>query len=285
VRLWVALSWTGRGLGKVAAPRMSVPLLAMAGLGTLLPGLPSMGTFTSALTSQLAIPIVAVMLVVVGFLITPATIRPVAARTAVVLAGTTVLPGLGVYVYGELVGLDSVVGISLVSVAMSSSNVVWLELMRGRGTAIDIAGGTAACAVNTGPLLPLLLVAAWGYAHHIVVPWRSALDALGPLAAGATAGTVLDALAVAGLVRPARLAQARQTARQTIIPFLTVVFTAGLGYRISLSAAGHQLLLGAVVGILSPLQRDPDPLRCSRSGNNSMITAWRVGPRTAQNPW
>lgn len=215
-----------------------IPLTAGIVVGTWVPGVVEFGSFTKALGSQGALSFVGLMLVAVGAQVTPSSVPPVAARIVVILAGATVVTGVGALAYGALFGAGGVDGVSLLAVAaagLCTSNALWLALARRFGSADDVWGGTVAAAINSGPVVPLLALAVWSHSQRLVsMPWTAMADALVPLLAGFVAGVLVPACRA--MLRP-------------IIPVLMVVFSFDLGLRLNVRTMNHQLVAGLGLGV------------------------------------
>lgn len=254
------LGWrgrAGRAAGHAIRRALAVPgaavllaLTAGAIAGTTLPGATAdgntpgaFGPFTLALGPAGALTTVGLMLTCVGAQIAPRKLAPVGSRVVVVLAGATAVPAVAVFAYGWLFGPDGWHGISLLAAAVAAvctSNAVWLPLARRYGTDTDAWGGTVAAAVNSGPVVPLILLAAWGHGQA-PVPWPALADAVAPLLIGFLIG-------VAGQ-------DGARTAMRAAIPYLMLAFSVQLGARLNLVTLLRQapdgLLLGLAVAGLS----------------------------------
>jgi 2-keto-3-deoxygluconate permease len=202
-----------------------VPLAAGIGLGVLPHG-GAFGPFSAALGPQGALTTVGLLLVCVGAQISPHQLGNLTWRVALILAACTLLPAALVVAYVHQYGPGGVLGISGLAAAscLCTSNAVWLALSRRYGSLIDQWSGTVAAALNTGPVVPLLLLIA--VTHGVVGPqWAASapavLDATLPLLVGFGAGLAARAAGrdLAAKLRPA-------------IPYLMVVFCVQLGARI-----------------------------------------------------
>jgi 2-keto-3-deoxygluconate permease len=231
----------GRIPGLIPGLAVLVPLVAGALVATLVPHAAGIGPFTAAVLSRpAALGEVAAMLCCVGAQITPAGLRPVAGRLALILATATVLPGVAALGYGAVFGPAGIGGVSLLAVAVAAtctSNAMWLALTARYGTPADQWAGTVAAAVNSGPAVPLALLSIAGHTGT-GVPWSGLLDAIAPLAAGFAAGTA----------RPAWRAPMRAA-----IPVLLVAFTFALGAQLDLRAAATALPAGTALGLTTAL--------------------------------
>jgi len=226
---------------RVPGAAVLAPMGAGAAITAVAGGHTAIGPFTRGLSGG-AVSMVALLLVCVGAQITPASLRPVASRTGVVLAGATLIPGAAALAYAMTAGRSGIGGVSALAVAaaaVSTSNALWISLARRYGAGpMDAWGGSVASVLNSAPVVPMLIVAAC--AGRPQLPWCGILDALAPLAIGVVLGQVLPACraALAGAV-----------------PVLVAGMSFGLGTRLDLRGAGSQLpaglALGAAIAVLS----------------------------------
>jgi 2-keto-3-deoxygluconate permease len=223
----------------LAVPGVAVllPLLAGAAVGTWV-GRGVIGPFTLALSPNAALTPVALMLVCVGAQISPRRIAPVAGRVGVVLAGATLIPTAVVLAYSGLAGPFGYGGVSVLaaaSCALGISPALWVALAGKYGQPPDAWGGSIASAVNSGPMLPLLLLSLDARRYGVAVPWMALLDALAPLLIGFLIGLVGR-----DTVRPVMRAA---------IPVLMAAFSFQLGARLHLPVLASQLPAGVVLGL------------------------------------
>jgi 2-keto-3-deoxygluconate permease len=222
-------------VARLPAASVLLPLAAGSALATWIPGVLRLGPFTHAASTGGGTCIV-LLLIAVGAQLQIDTLRPVASRVAIILAGATLIPGAGVVAYGLAFGRPGVAGVPLLSVAaagMCTSNGLWISLARRYGTPDDATSGALASILNSGPLVPLV---ALDLAHRrgVAASGKPLVDALVPLLVGAVAGAAW---------LPAR------RALQPVIPVATVLLSFALGTSISLDSVVHQLPSGLLLGV------------------------------------
>jgi 2-keto-3-deoxygluconate permease len=225
-----------RGIGKLPGVAVLMPMALGATIATVAPHDVAFGPFTSALTANAAMPAIALLLVAVGAQISPKLALPVSSRIGVVLLGNTLIPGILVFAYAWYFGPSGAYGIPLLTVAaaaLCTSNGLWLTLAQRYGSPADAYGGTIAAAINSGPLVPLLLLAAYDHGRS-PVPWTALLDSVTPLLIGLLAGMLWPP------VRPVLRA---------IIPVMIVTFSFSLGLRLPFTTLAHQLVRGSAIGV------------------------------------
>lgn len=223
-------------VGRLPGIAVLLPMAAGATIATVAPHDVAFGPFTTALTDNAAMPAIALLLVAVGAQISLRSALPVSGRIGVVLLGNTLIPGLLVFAYAWYFGPAGFGGIPLLTVAaaaLCTSNGLWLTLAQRYGSPEDAYGGTIAAAINSGPLVPLLLLAAYDHGAS-PIPWSALLDSVTPLLIGLLAGMLWPP------VRPVLRA---------IIPVMIVTFSFSLGLRLPFTTLAHQLTRGAGVGV------------------------------------
>lgn len=217
---------------KIPAVSVLAPLAAGAAFSTVAHRA-AVGPFTVALGPAGALSTVALMLVCVGAQISPRTLGPVSSRVAVILAGATLVPAAAVAAYWRWCGPAGIAGVSVLAAAAAAvctSTAVWLALAARYGSPADRWGGTVAAAINSGPVLPLLLLTA---GHPGATPWLALADAVAPLAVGFAVGLCGDTVRVAC---------------RGAIPALMVAFSFQLGARLNLAGLAAQAPAGATLG-------------------------------------
>lgn len=231
-----ALSRLGRMVGRIPAAPVLVPLAVGAVAGTWARPYVLIGPFTRALGPADALGWVSLMLFCIGVQVRPSALPRVGARVAVVLAGSTLVPGVLVIVYGLSAGAEGVDGVSLLAActaAICTSNAVWMALATKYGTGDDVAGGMVAAAANSGPALPLVFLGLWG-AGGTALPLDAVTDALLPLFLGFGAGLLVQGLR-------------ERTA--PLLPVLLPIMAFSLGWQLDLRSLGADLLGGVVLGV------------------------------------
>ncbi|GIG57109.1 hypothetical protein Lfu02_14810 [Longispora fulva] len=221
-------------LGRIPGLIILVPLLAGAVLSAACDR-HALGPITSALT-QAATPCIAVLLIAVGAQISVRELAGLTGRSALVLAGTTILPAAMILAYGWTFGDSGIAGVpllTLLAVGLSNSYAMWAAIARKYGGPDDVAAGCLAAALSSGPLIPLLVIAAWRGSAG-AVSWRLLLDSVLPLLVGLVAGNVAPAI--------------RAPLRGLLAPLLPVL-SFGLGWSIPLSALVRQAPAGIVLAV------------------------------------
>jgi 2-keto-3-deoxygluconate permease len=235
-RLRRALAAPVHLVGRLPGIAVLLPMALGATIATFAPHDVAFGPFTTALTANAAMPAIALLLVAVGAQISLRSAVPVSSRIGVVLLGSTLIPGILVFAYAWYFGPAGIGGIPLLTVvaaALCTSNGLWLTLAQRYGSPEDAYGGTIAAAINSGPLVPLLLLAAYDRGQS-PIPWSALLDSVTPLLIGLLAGMLWPP------VRPVLRA---------IIPVMIVTFSFSLGLRLPFTTLAHQLVRGSGVGI------------------------------------
>lgn len=213
---------------------MLVPLVLGSLIGTLAPGALEIGSFTTALFKDSALPLIALLIFATGTQVTMRTGGPVLATTGVVLLGKSVIPGLLIIGLGALVGPEGILGVSILALlaAVTNSNGgLWLAVTGQYGRARD-RGAYIAGAVNDGPFFALLFLGASGLGE---IPLTALFAAVLPFILGVVIGNI-DA-------------QWRETLRPVsniVIPF----FAFALGTGIDLGEVVSGGLTGIALGLL-----------------------------------
>lgn len=226
-------------VARIPGAPMLLPLVAGMSLVTVGADPTRLGPFTGGLGDD-AVGFVSVLLVCVGAQITPRSVRPVAGRLGVVLAGATVVPAALIVAYAALFGAPGFGGLSVAAVAaagLCTSNALWLALARRFGSPEDAWGGSVASIINSAPAVPLALLMLLRHDSG-TLPWRGLLDAVLPLAVGIAAGMIVPACR-ATLVRA--------------IPVLLVIVSFSLGLRLDMHPAVHELPAGLALGLVTAL--------------------------------
>lgn len=227
-RTFIAAAWKLPGVPVLLPLAVGVAVTPVVHRATI-------GLFTLALGPSSAMASVALLLVCVGAQISPRAIGPVGGRVAVILAGATLIPAAAVASYWWRFGPAGVGGVSVPAAAVAAvctSTAIWLALAGRYGSPDDQWGGTVAAAINSGPLLPLLLLAA---GRPGATPWAALADAVVPLALGFAVG-------LAG-------GDSARRACRACLPVLMVAFSFQLGARLDPAALVTQAPAGAALGV------------------------------------
>ncbi|UQN28850.1 2-keto-3-deoxygluconate permease [Brachybacterium kimchii] len=223
-------------LDRIPGGLMVVPLILGAIVGTLAPGVLEIGSFTTALFAT-PMPMMALVIFATGMQITPRSVGPVAGTTGAILLAKSLIPGLLVVALGSLVGVQGILGISILAMLATFDNSnggVWIAFAGKYGTRTD-RGAYIASALNDGPFFTMLFIGAAGLGS---IPLEAFAAAVIPLVLGIVVGNI-----------DRRWTEVMRPVPQIVIPF----FAFGLGTGIDLSA----VLTGGVTGIVLGLVVTP----------------------------
>ena len=176
-------------MNKIPGGLMIVPLVLGSIIGTFGQPFLKLGSFTTALFQGSAMPLIALLIFATGMQVTLRTSGPVLATTGVVLLGKSVIPATLVILLGKVVGIDGVLGISVLAmlVAIDNSNGgLWLAFTGRYGDKRD-RGAYIASALNDGPFFTMLFLGASGLAQ---IPFTALLAAVIPFALGMLIGNI-----------------------------------------------------------------------------------------------
>ena len=220
-------------MDKIPGGTMVIPLILGAIVGTTAPAFLEMGSFTTALFAT-PMPLMALVIFATGMQITPRSIGPVAGTTGAILLGKTIVPGLLIIALGWVVGLDGLLGISIVAMLATFDNSnggIWLAFTGKYGTKTD-RGAYVASAVNDGPFFTMLFIGAAGLGS---IPLDAFAAAIIPLILGIIVGNIDH-----------KWTEVMRPVPNIVIPF----FAFGLGTGIDISAVLTGGLTGIVLGLL-----------------------------------
>ncbi|APU13805.1 2-keto-3-deoxygluconate permease [Actinoalloteichus fjordicus] len=221
-------------MSRIPGGLMLVPLVLGSLLGTFAPGALEIGGFTTALFKDSAMPLIALLIFVTGTQVTGRTGGPVLATAGTILLTKSLIPALLVVTLGSFVGIDGILGVSILALlaALDNSNGgLWLAFSGQYGDERD-RGAYMASAINDGPFLTLLFLGASGLGD---IPVIALVAALVPFVLGMIIGN-LDA-------------QWREVLRPVpniVIPF----FAFALGTAIDLGSILSGGISGLVLGLL-----------------------------------
>lgn len=219
-------------MDRIPGGTMVIPLILGAIVGTTAPGFLEIGSFTTALFAT-PMPLMALVIFATGMQIKPRTIGPVAGTTGAILLAKTLVPGLAVVALGFVVGLDGILGVSLIALfaAIDNSNGgIWIAFTGKYGTKTD-RGAYVASAINDGPFTTMLFIGGAGLGH---IPLDMFAAAIFPLILGIIIGNIDH-----------RWTEVMRPVPSIVIPF----FAFGLGTDIDISA----VVTGGVTGVLLAL--------------------------------
>lgn len=225
------------GMDRIPGGLMLIPLIAGSLVGTFAPEALGIGNFTTALFKESALPLIALLIFATGTTITARTSGPVLAHAGVILLTKSLIPAAIVVLLGLVVGINGILGVSLLAMMAcidNSNGGLWLAFTGTYGDKRD-RGAYIASAANDGPFFTLLFLGVSGLAN---VPFLLLLAAIVPLLLGMLVGN-LDP-------------KWREVLRPTpniVIPF----FAFALGTGINMSAVVTGGLSGIVMGIVVAL--------------------------------
>ena len=221
-------------MNRIPGGLMLIPLVIGSLLGTFALGFLEMGSFTTALFQQSALPLIALLIFATGTQVTLKTSGPVVATAGVVLLCKSIIPATIVILLGQVVGIDGILGVSILAllVAVDNSNGgLWLAFTGRYGDKRD-RGAYIASALNDGPFFSMLFLGASGLAD---IPVSAMVAAVIPFLLGMLVGNLNP--------------HWREVLRPTpaiVIPF----FALALGTGIDLNNIVKGGLSGLVVGVI-----------------------------------
>ena len=227
-----------RTMLKIPGGLMLIPLILGSILGTFAPEALGIGSFTTALFKNSALPLIALLIFATGTQVNMRTGGPILATAGTILLCKTIIPASLIILLGSFVGIDGVWGVSILALlaAFDNSNGgLWLAYTGQYGDNRD-RGAYVASAVNDGPFFSLLFLGASGLGD---IPLIALVAALVPFLLGVLVGN-LDI----------EWRKTLDPVPNIVIPF----FAFALGTSINLSAIVSGGLSGIVLGFLiSPI--------------------------------
>lgn len=226
-------------LQKLPGGMMLVPLILGSLVGTFAPDFLQLGSFTTALFKNSALPLIGLLILATGAQINARQSTGVFKRCGVVLLGKTLIPALLVIVYGNIFGREGILGVSLIAamIAFTNSNGgLWLALAGQYGNEED-RGAYIASGLNDGPFFTLL---ALGLSGHANVPWQAIVGTIIPFIVGFVWGNVDRKFA--DMMKP--------TAAITI-PFFSFALGTGINLNNLVTGGMTGILLGIAVTVVT----------------------------------
>jgi len=222
------------GMRKIPGGMMIIPLLLGSILRTFFPSFLDLGSFTTALFKNGALPLIALLIVATGAQINLKQSSGVLARTGALLLAKTLIPGVLVIIYGVFFGKGGIMGISILAALITfinSNGGLWLALTGQYGNEED-KGAYIASGLNDGPFFTLLFLGISGLG---AIPWVYIIAAIIPFLIGFILGN-LDR----------KFADMMKPTSEITIPF----FSLALGAGIDLTSLVKGGLSGIVLGLL-----------------------------------
>ncbi|ASU59096.1 2-keto-3-deoxygluconate permease [Nocardiopsis dassonvillei] len=224
-------------MNKIPGGAMLIPLVLGSVIGTFAPGALDIGSFTTALFKDSAMPLIALLIFATGTQVTLRTSGPVLATTGVVLLGKSIVPGLLIIALAAVTGPEGLLGVSILAMIAAATNAnggLWLAITGQYGRARD-RGAYIAGAVNDGPFFTLLFIGASGLGQ---IPVTTLLAAIIPFVLGVVVGNV-----------DSQWRDVLKPVPAIVIPF----FAFSLGAGINLADVAQGGLTGILLGVVITL--------------------------------
>lgn len=228
-------------MNRIPGGLMLIPLIIGSILGTYALGFLEMGSFTTALFQQSALPLIALLIFATGTQVTVKTSGPVLATAGVVLLFKSIIPATIVILLGQVVGIDGILGVSILAllVAVDNSNGgLWLAFTGRYGDKRD-RGAYIASALNDGPFFSMLFLGASGLAD---IPVSAMVAAVIPFLIGMLVGNLNP--------------HWREVLRPTpaiVIPFFALALGTGIDLNNIVKGGLGGLVVGAIVAPVTGL--------------------------------
>ncbi|GAA4702120.1 2-keto-3-deoxygluconate permease (TC 2.A.10.1.1) [Promicromonospora umidemergens] len=226
-------------MNRVPGGLMLIPLVLGSVVGTFFPGFLELGSFTTALFKDSALPLIAVLIFATGMQITARTSGPVLATTGTLLLTKSLIPAALVALAGSIFGIEGFLGVSILALMATVDNSnggLWLAFTGKYGDERD-RGAYMASALNDGPFISMLFLGASGLAD---IPLTAFLAAIIPLALGFVVGN-LDP----------RWTEVMRPVPNIVIPFFAFALGTGINLRDVVSGGASGILVGVVAVALT----------------------------------
>lgn len=226
-------------MNRIPGGLMLIPLVLGSIVGTFFPGFLELGSFTTALFKDSALPLIAVLIFATGMQITARTSGPVLATTGTLLLTKSLIPAALVALAGSIFGIEGFLGVSILALmaTMDNSNGgLWLAFTGKYGDERD-RGAYMASALNDGPFISMLFLGASGLAD---IPLTAFLAAIIPLVLGFVVGN-LDP----------RWTEVMRPVPNIVIPFFAFALGTGIDLRDVVSGGASGILVGVLAVLLT----------------------------------
>lgn len=226
-------------MNKIPGGLMLIPLVLGSVVGTFFPGFLELGSFTTALFKDSALPLIAVLIFATGMQITARTSGPVLATTGTLLLTKSLIPAALVALAGSVWGIEGFLGVSvlaLMATVDNSNGGLWLAFTGKYGDERD-RGAYMASALNDGPFISMVFLGASGLAD---IPLTAFLAAIIPLALGFVVGN-LDP----------RWTEVMRPVPNIVIPFFAFALGTGIDLRDVVSGGASGILVGVIAVALT----------------------------------
>jgi 2-keto-3-deoxygluconate permease len=226
-------------MNRIPGGLMLVPLVLGSVVGTFFPGFLELGSFTTALFKDSALPLIAVLIFATGMQITAHTSGPVLAATGTLLLTKSLIPAALVAVAGHFFGIEGFLGVSILALMATIDNSnggLWLAFTGKYGDERD-RGAYMASALNDGPFISMLFLGASGLAD---IPLTAFLAAVIPLLLGFVVGN-LDP----------RWTEIMRPVPNIVIPFFAFALGTGINLRDVVTGGASGILVGVFAVLLT----------------------------------
>lgn len=223
------------GMNKVPGGLMLIPLVLGSVIGTFFMPALEIGSFTTALFVDSALPLIALLIFATGTQVSVRSTGPVLAHTGTILLMKSLIPATLVILLGLWVGLDGILGVSILALLVildNSNGGLWLAFTGRYGDHRD-RGAYMASAINDGPFISMLFLGVSGLAD---VPLLAMVAAILPFFLGMLVGNLDEKWKNIMVPVP-----------NIVIPF----FAFALGTSIDLTAVVTGGVQGLVVGLIA----------------------------------
>lgn len=178
-----------QAMSRIPGGLMLIPLILGSIFGTFAMSWLEVGSFTTALFANSALPLIALLIFATGTQVTLKTSGPVMAHTGVILLMKSLVPAGLVVLLGSIVGIDGIWGLSilgLLAIVDNSNGGLWLAFTGRYGDKRD-RGAYIASALNDAPFISMVFLGASGLA---AIPWQAFIGALVPFLLGMLVGNL-----------------------------------------------------------------------------------------------
>ena len=226
-------------LQKLPGGMMLVPLILGSLVGTFCPGFLGLGSFTTALFKNSALPLIGLLILATGAQINARQSAGVFKRCGVILLAKTFIPAALIVAYGFAFGREGLFGVSLLAamIAFTNSNGgLWLALTGQYGNEED-RGAYIASGLNDGPFFAMI---ALGLSGHANVPWQAIVGTVIPFVVGFIWGN-LDK----------KFAEMMKPTAAITIPFFSFALGTGINLNSLVTGGMTGILLGIAVAVVT----------------------------------
>lgn len=214
---------------------MIIPLVLGSLAGTFASPALGIGSFTTGLFRDSALPLIGLLIFAVGTQVNVRTGGSVMAHAGVLLLCKSLIPATFVVILGLFVGLDGVLGLSILAILAASDNSnsgLWVAYTSKYGDSRD-RGAFIGSALNDGPFLTLLFLGTSGLGE---IPFTALLASLAPLLLGILVGNIDPRWRE--IVRPTP---------NIVIPFFAFALGTAIDLRDVVSGGLSGLVLGVII--------------------------------------